>query len=182
MAHEVLHVHPPDDPGLGGLAGIVAVVRREGRGDGRQLGRLGFGRRFALLGFRRGGLVVHLGIGLLLVVFFLFVIFFLIVVGLVEQIRRGPVKLLLLGRLGPAPNPPGLLAGTLLLFFVGFFLLFGNFLLAVVLLLLLGVAVRIGGPIEIEVGIGRAGAGLALAGIASGACSSSSRGRGVGAR
>ena len=119
MAHEVLHVHPPDDPGLGGLAGIVAVVTRQGRCDGGHLVRFGlglgfrFGRGLALLGFGRGGLVVHLGIGLLhfiiiiIIFIFLVVIFFIVVftviVRLIEQIRRGPVELLLLVLLGPAP-------------------------------------------------------------------------------
>ena len=182
MAHEVLDVDAANDAGLGRLAGIVAVVCRQRGRDGGQSLHLGLllGRLLlARLGFRGGrgiiGLygvlvVVHLGIELLLFVVVLLdkVVGIVLVIGLVQQVRRGPVELalLLLCRLGPAPDAAGLLPGTLFLF--GF--------AAVVLLLFFGVIVapamefehgldpglRVGRPVE--VGDLGGGAGLALAG------------------
>ena len=137
MAHEVLDVDAANDAGLGRLAGIVAVVCRQRGRDGGQSLHLGLllGRLLlARLGFRGGrgiiGLygvlvVVHLGIELLLFVVVLLdkVVGIVLVIGLVQQVRRGPVELalLLLCRLG-------LLPGALLLFgfaAVVFLLFFG---------------------------------------------------------
>jgi len=186
MAHEVLDVDAANDAGLGRLAGIVVVVRRQRGRDGGQSLHLGLllGRLFlACLGFRGGrgiiGLygvfvVVHLGIELLLFFVVLLdkvvgIVPAVLVIGLVQQVRRGPVELalLLLCRLGPAPDAAGLLPGTLLLF---------GFAAAVVLLLFIGAIVapamevehgldpglRVGRPVE--VGDLGGGAGLALAG------------------